>query len=495
MTKEEQLILDLDNLTKQGQRHLVLKGLANLMTASPSRNLRPQLARIANRNHAYVQALRILHPLIRDDREGIVPAGPEALNIYATSLMWIGALEESQQCLIRIKGSTDALLTQAFVCFAQWDYKKAIPILVKYVNSSQISPYQNLVGRINLLAAYIAIGNLALAKAVFEPLIVELKAQPAYKLLYGNCLELRAQIEILEQNYDRALSILADSQSSLEGQPGRYLLYVDKWRAVAQLGLAPGNLVARNNLLAVKAAAVNLKNWETIRDCDFHLARLNQDHEGLQRILLGTPYPGYRQRIENLFGVSINESRILEYCPANPSVKPERTVLNLNTISETSFLTSTSWPLLQLITKDIYRPPRMGIVFSHLYRNEYFNPFTSPQRVRNSIFRFNQWAEVTACEFRIKIQAGDFKLEGPEKLGIQTRQRERPIQSWRAALGVFKITNESRSFTSADVGKVLGITQRTALALLQQALKAKKIQKCGAGKSTRYIFYSGRRSA
>ncbi len=495
MTAEEQIIADLDALTKQGQRLQVLKVLARLLKDGPSQSLRPQLARIANRNQAYVQALRILHPLIRDDREDIAPTTSEALNIYATSLMWIGALEESQQCLERIKGSTDALLTEAFVYFAQWDYQKSIPVLLKYVGSPQINPYQNLVGRINLLAAYTAIGNIAQAKDVFAPLIVELKANPNYKLLYGNCLELRAQIEIIEKSYETALAFLSESQASLDGQPSRYLLYVNKWRAIAQLGLFPGDVSARCDLLGVKNEALKLKNWETIRDCDFHLARLNQDQDGLQRILLGTPYHGYHQRIESLFGITMQFSKDLEYCPGNPLEKPDRRGLDLNSISDNSFLNSTSWPLLQLITKDIYRPPRMGVVFNHLYRGEYFNPFTSPQRVRNSIFRFNEWAENQTCEFRIKISDGEFQLVGPNQVSILTRQRERPVESWRAALSVFKNKNQSRSFTTADVGKALGITPRSALVILQKALKSRKIQKLGCGKSTRYIFFSGRRAA
>lgn len=494
-TSDEMILTNLDALTKQGQRLQVLKELSRLLKAGPSRELRPQLARLANRNHDYVLALRVLHPIIREDREKKLEAGAEALNIYATSLMWIGALEEAQDCLHRIKGSTDALLTEAFIHFAQWDYPKSIPLLLKYVNSSQISPYQKLVGQINLLAALIAIGNLPQAKDVFDPLIAELKANPNYKLLYGNCLELRSQIEILNGSFETALSYLDEAERSLADQPGRYLLYVNKWRALAKLGLSPSDSAARDALLKVKSAAAELKNWETIRDCDFHMARLHKDDDLLQRILLGTPYAGYHRRVESLFGISLNEDRALEYCPSHVTEKPRRIGLDLNRISETSFLNSTSWPLLQVMTKDIYRPPRMGVVFSGLYKGEYFDPFTSPQRVRNSIFRFNDWAEKAECEFRIRIENGDFHLVGPSQLGVASTRRERPLLSWQAALRIFKQKNESRSFTTADVADTLGIQRRSALQILQKALASKKVLKQGRGKNSRYIFFSGRRAA
>lgn len=492
---EDLLIANLDSLTKQGQRVQVLKEISRIVKGGPSRTLRPQLARLANRNHAYVLALRILHPIIREDRMKLAEAGAEALNIYATSLMWIGALEEAQECLHRIKGSTDALLTEAFVHFARWDYQKSRPLLLTYINSPATSPYQKLVGQINLLAALIAVGNLKQAKDVFEPLNSQLKENPNYKLLYGNCLELRSQIEILEKSYDTALTYLAASEKCLADQPGRYLLYVNKWRALAQLGIDAHDPVALQALIKVKTEATALKNWETIRDCDFHLARLSGNDELMQRILLGTPYQGYHDRMESLFGIAVSGSKNLIYCPTQAELNPRCIGLNGNEIAENSFLNSTSWPLLQIMTKDIYRPPRMGVIFNSLYKNEYFDPFTSPQRVRNSIFRFNDWAKATNCEFKIRIDGGDFQFVGPEGLGIISTQRERPLIGWQAALKVFKTQNDSRSFTTSDVAKVLKITPRSALNILQKALALKKIEKIGTGKSSRYIFFSGRRRA
>ncbi len=493
-TSKEQIIAELDVLTKQGQKQHVLKELIKILKNSPPKPLLPQLARLANRNHAYVLALRILHPLIRDDREQISEASPEVLNIYATSLMWIGALEESHQCLQRIKLSTEALLTGAFIHFARWNYHNAIPLLIKYVNSSQIDNYQKLVGQINLLAAFVATGNLKQARSILETLLSVFSENPSYKLLLGNCLELRAQIEILENSYDKALLSLTEAERSLADQPGRYLLYVNKWRSIAQLGLSPQDSEAHSALAQVKQDALKLRNWETLRDCDFHLARLTQNNTLLQRILLGTPYQGYHDRIQSTFGITVTESRNLEYCPGDVLAKPRLIGLDLDSISENSLLNSTSWPLLQLITRDIYRPPRMGVVFSELYKNEYFNPFTSPQRVRNSVFRFNEWAKDHTNSFHIKISQGDFLLMAPIGLSVSSTRRERPLDSWQAALKFFKLQNNSRSFTSSDLAKVLGITQRSALNILKKALASRKVQKINRGKNCRYIFFSGRRT-
>jgi hypothetical protein len=196
-----------------------------------------------------------------------------------------------------------------------------------------------------------------------------------------------------------------------------------------------------------------------------------------------------------LYSISLNNTKNLEYCPVNPGRKPDEIKLDIDQITDNSFLNSTSWPLLQLMTKDIYRPPRMGVVFSHLYPKEFFDPFTSTQRVRNSILRFNAWANGRDLDFRIKIQSGDFQLVCSENAGIKIQQRRRTLESWQAKLKVFKDQNESRSFTSGDVGRVLGISARSSLTIIQKALSSKKIEKIGHGKNVRYIFFSGRRAA
>lgn len=486
---DEAVLSHLDALTKQGLRHAVLKELIRLLKQNPEPAARPALARLANRNNAYVLALRILYPLIREDREKKSVASAEVLNIYATSLMWIGALEEAQNCLSRIEGLTDALLTEAFVLFAQWNYEKAIPLLLRYINSSKTTDYQKLVGNINLLASLIATGQLQEARKLSDSLMGVLSQNPQYRLLYGNSLELRAQIEILENSFTTALETLNESEKALSEQAGRYLLYVRKWRAIAEIGLSNQNQMALESLKLVKQEALQLRNWETLRDCDFHLARLTNNHELQQRILLGTPYKGYHDRVGSIFKMRLETSRSLKYCPGHPLGEIESIGLDLNQVSENSFFTSSAWPLIQLMTKDIYRPPRMGLVFSVLYKGEYFDPFTSPQRVRNSIFRFNEWAESSNNKFRIKVINGDFLLSGPVGLGVACTQRARPLASWQAALKFFKSNNESRSFTSGELAEVLGITQRSASGILKKALASNKLQKISSGKNSRYIFF------
>jgi hypothetical protein len=485
---DAELLANLDELTKQGRRTAVMKELAKILKAGPAIGIRPALARIANRNQAYVLAMRIQQPIIRAHRENVAKASAETWNVYASSLMGIGALEEAEAALKFTKGLPEALLTEAFVHFARWDYAKAIPFLERHGRSKQVAPYQKLVGRINLLAGHIAVGDIREARALAESLIPVLEAGENTKLLFGNSLELRAQLEMLEGNFAAALSSLDRSAEILQALPGRYLLYVNKWRAVAKLSLDPTDAEARAALAEVRQEAKLVRNWETIRDCDFHLARLTGDNVLLQRILLGTPYAGYRARVKSIFGIDVESDKHLEYNPASQNQTPKRLIWQIEDQS-----CGSSWPLVQAMTKDIYRPPRMGVVFSALYPGEYFDPFSSPGRVRNSIFRFNDIAAELKIPFRLRMRHGDFLFEGPSEVGIGLERRARSVAPWQMELAKFKTANGARSFTSSDLAEFLTMTPRSAVSLIEKAVAVRKLEKMGRGKNTRYIFFSGRR--
>lgn len=72
-------IAQADALTKQGRRSLVIPLLEKILKSKPSVDQLPALARLANRNSAYVLALRILFSEIQSHREKIKSASPEAL--------------------------------------------------------------------------------------------------------------------------------------------------------------------------------------------------------------------------------------------------------------------------------------------------------------------------------------------------------------------------------------------------------------------------------
>ena len=488
------LLAKLNELTREGKVREVTAEILRASKGGLPRDELPALADIAYRNDQIALGLRILQPMIRDAREGLAPATPEALTIYATLLQRMGAIEEAGNYLLGIKNHTPALLRLAFIHFAKWDYHRAIPLLQRYISLLEGS-YEELVGRVNLLAAQIAIGDLPAAETSSRALHLKLDVFPQYKILSGNCLELDAQMALLKGDLFHAEDLLRLAALALDGQASRYLLFVNKWKAVVDLIKTPQSETARQNVLKVREDALHIRHWETVRDCDFHLSRLTHDRDLLKRVLLGTPYRSFLDRIRLVYGILPPTSRTLEFCPQKIGEKPLSIGLNLEDLPINCFLNSTSWALIQLMVKDLYRPPRIGVAFAALYPNEFFDVFHSPQRVRNSVFRFNQWTTQFNIPLKILARDGDLLLNCPPGLGVAFKARSRPLSRNQALLARFRLLSDGRSFTSDQLALAMNMTRQSALGLLRSALTSKRIAKIGRGKRTRYMFSSHRKPA
>lgn len=483
----------MDLLTRQGQRLRVATELENLRRRQVPAEFLPALARIANRNSAYYLALRLLYKEIHDETESQTKLPQEAYAVYANSLLNIGALEEAKRCAQKASSSHEGKLVKAFIDFAQWNYENAIPHLQNYILSPETSAYQKSVGHLNLAAAFVSLGHFSKARILLEKLIQVLSSDPNSKLLLGNSYELMSQIEIFESHDQAAQTLLQKAKTTLAEFPGRYLLYVKKWEAVLELSRAENKKLRTGGLLDVKREARELRNWETLRDCDFHLARLTGDTELLYRVFYGTPYQAFRKRIEKVYGLKVPQTTAFSFCPTEISETPAEICWSLNDKAQWKDCSPLHWTLVQTMVKDIYRPPRMGVIFSSLYQGEKFNPFSSPQRVRNTVLRFNQWAQKGPGGFKIHIEKGDFFLAGPPGLGISINQIQRRQPIWKIQMQHFRQVYGGKSFSSQDLAQHLKISRRTATALLKKALSSKMVSQIGSGSQTRYLFYSSRR--
>lgn len=489
----QKMLSTLESWTQEGRSEAVLDALIGILKEHPDKKYLPDLARLAGRNHNDSLGLRILHPVISADRENIQSANDRALLVYATILLKIGALEESGQYLKRVKSSVEATLRRAFLLIMKWDYSEAIPLLKLYIQSPEPTAYQKIIAKVNLLASYIAVSDLKSGESLLNELKATLVNEPNYRVLFGNCLELQAQMEILKDEFFQALRTLNYAQELMLSQGGRYLLYIHKWKAIADLCLSPKSSEARSALLKVRAEALASRNWETLRDCDFHYARLTGDHELIQRILLGTPYKSYHERILKVYGIS-PANRCFEYCPGDVLNSPRDICLDLTDRKLGVTMRPTSWSLIQLMAQDIYQPPRLGKVFAFLYPKEYFNPFTSPQRVSNCLYQFNHWSESSNCGLRIQVQYGDYILHAPPSHGVRVKRTFKAdvVPEWLRKLQFLRLQIGPRSFTSAQAAKILGVTRPTIVTLLNKGITTKRIKRSGEGKNSRYIFASNR---
>lgn len=227
----DQHLNEIDELVKKGKKSEVLPLIIELVSKNPPLEIKPKIARLANRSGLPHLALKILFRHVREVKLSRGQSLSEAKAVYAQSLLNIGAFQEAEIMLNSITNMPEVSLQKAFVCFAQWDYQAAIPHLRNYLKIKNLPRYQKLVGQVNFIAALVSVGEFkkALNQAdQTEKLLIEDKAQ----LLLGNINELKAQIFIFLKDYQQAMRSIVKSSEYLQTFPGRYSLYTRKWTAV-----------------------------------------------------------------------------------------------------------------------------------------------------------------------------------------------------------------------------------------------------------------------
>ncbi len=490
----QQIIEKLNIFTREGKRSEVIENILLAIKNKPSLIQKVQLANLANRNTSPMLAMKILaRDILYSDKEYDVEE-EEIYSAWATSLLQIGALEDAEKYLLKTKTLKTRYLTNAFINFARWDYIAAIPHLKKFIKNTQINDYQKLIGELNLAASYVSIADFKNARKILSYLIPRLKIENSTRILYGNSIELAAQIEILTKNFPQAKVFLDEAKYIFKENKGRYLQYVLKWDLILKLTQDPNNLNFHKEFFQVRNNAIIDHDWETVRDCDFHFSRLTNNKNLLRSVCLGTPYKGFKDRIAKHFNIVIKDAEF-SYVPGVLNKIPDRITWTLDQNYDRFDLSEGNFNLIELLTRDIYKPPRVGEVFNKLYPGEVFNPFTSPGRVANTILRFNKWSKNNNEEFLIKIIEGDFILNGNSMYGIKRFLQFRNLNYWILPFNKLKKVKKGKTFSSDEFAKILMVSKRQANLLLKQALIKKLITKLSNGKSTRYIFKSTSRKS
>lgn len=482
----QEKIKALNEQTKLGHRIEVLSELKKINKNQADLETLVECADLALRNNDFNLSLKFLYSQMRENTDEFI-YNEKLLTTYATALIGVGANTEAKIILQKIKNTPSSLLSHAFLLFSEWDYTTSVPLILKYMKQ-QTDPYKKIVGQINLVAAYIGSGEMDKGEQELRRMRKELIAFPEAKILLGNSWEIQSQLDIYKGNYQQALKSLQTSANILGDNLNRYLLYVNKWQAVANLSMTPNAPAAIENLHKIKQQAFQIRNWETVRDCDFHLARLTNNESLLYRILCGTPYRGYRSRIDKLYNLNIKSDKSFIYCPMAQDIESKTIDLDLQELPTSIRNKSTAKSLLKILTSDIYKPPRVGVVFHALYPTEYFNPFTSPSRVRNSILRFNNQMQDTNKDFQIKIIKGDVQLISKSNKSIKVpvfnntkNQNFNLIISFRRSWG-------GGYFKTSDFSQFHDISKSSALKLIHFYLNKKWLVKNDQGKNTYYRF-------
>ncbi len=488
----DELLIRCEDDTRHGRSENVLNRIGPIAKAKIPRELVWSFADLAYRNNHLLLALKILNIVMRAKSKMTVPATIKEKTIYATTLLYLGSVEEATLILKTLDPVADPeiLLHRSFGLFAHWKYSAAIVHIKNYMSDPKISDYRRLVGEVNLAAAYVFSHQLQKAEETLRSVREKARLQDN-QLLYGNSLELSGHLYLLMKNFSVAKQFLDQANTVLSQTKGKYLFYVKKGYAILEVLTSGGSPEALATLKDLRREATELKQWETLRDCDLFEGIATDNQFLLQKILIGTPHSAYRRRLGAIYQSKISVSSNFEFdLRTIPGRKNSvlRVTEGVGADGQSLVRRPVLHQLLETLFLDLYKPAKLGFLFLHIFPNENFNPNSSPARIFGAVHNLNLWLQETKTPLHIRVQDGEFHLEATDGLTIIIGSRRRKKGNIHFELKRLRALVGRRVFKTVEAGNLLEMSKPTVFTILKEGLREKSILKIGQGRSTLYRF-------
>lgn len=484
MEEIDTLAKTIDELIKQN-RHQTARQL--LIKARPSKLPRGYLVKFASlcrRCQLNNLSLKILNLVVRSEKELDEPATDDEKAEYAVTLQRVGSNNEAVELLNQIDRNKvpQANLYMAFSFFSQWEYQQAIPFLKTYIMDPKINSYQALVGRVNLAAALLATGDFTEASELLGQIKNETLANN-HLLLHMNSLELLAQIAFLKNDFVYSKKLLTEAQNfGAEQKTDLTAIFVKKWRLIID-GIESNN---SNGLRQMQEAEKN-KNSEIFRDLDYYIFKIDQNLNLGIKLLCGTPFSIYRNRIYPLIPPNTLARDYLfseHFFPTN-NIKTIGDPLGLDLFKTGSLIPS----VLLAITEDFYRGIRVGSLFAKLYPDEYFNPYSSPAKIHQLVNRTNLLLRDLRWPIKIFHQGQYYHSNiTSSEFGLKLKVDRPVINPAHLRFFAFKEKLGKAKFTSKEMSHLMQITPSAANKLITQWNQNAWVDHFGEGIHRTYYF-------
>jgi len=482
----KELIERCEEALRAGHRHLAAQSLQELSPSKVPRVWRLPLANLCRRARLLALGLRLLTPVVRN-QEAIREPGASADEKaeYAILLERCGAGREALELLKPLdpKQTPEVRIARVHCYFGMWNYELAVPELQEYLRQPR-TPFLATVSRLNLAAAFIALGRLDEAPGFIEQVIADAGKMKNQKL-QGNALELLAQIHVARNDRAAAAKALQEAVPLL-GVGSTDLLFVEKWRAV----MDAKQTGAVEPILAVRKKALGMRHWETVRDCDLRALEVKFDLEPFHYLYFGTPYQAYRKKIVGLLGHAPSAAHLTLGKEGARCFDLENGTLEGG---EDLRKAGKVHGLFEILMRDFYRPISLGGLFSELFRDEYFNIDTSPNRVMQIMTRARRWIRENDLPLSITARDGAFTCSIDGELSVRVLAERRMADPHAERVRALRHRYGENAFTSEDGCDVLGLSRTAFRNFIALAIEAGQIEKYGA--STATVYYLTRQAA
>ena len=181
-----------------GESAAVKQAISDLNLAKVHRSQAGALAELAHRLNLPQMVLRLLNPIVRNEKASLDPATPLELAEYAMALNRVGVVDEASSILESLASAdySKLWLYNAFVNMTQWNYTKAATCLRKHLRLQEKGSYAAVIAKVNLAATYVFMERADEAEALLKE-IVAFTEQNKMKVLYGNSHEHLGQVYLL----------------------------------------------------------------------------------------------------------------------------------------------------------------------------------------------------------------------------------------------------------------------------------------------------------
>lgn len=465
-----------------------------LKALSPSKIPRDNLATFANllrRTGLIEKGLRLLNDIVRSDSNLIV-ATPEEKIEYAMLLVRVGAIHEARDLLASVSSDSypEVLLYQTFTMTPEWRYAETIPLLEKYIQRVTDRPNQILIAKVNLIAAQIFCRKNDGLQELFQDAISSAQKY-RYNFLLGSLYELAAQFEIARERYDRAEQNLDKAQSILGATNSQESFYVVKWRTLIRILQDSKKPEAESEIAVLRKKALLLNDFETVRDCDFHLLRFKESQSLFDYLFCGSPSASYRKRLTETFPQYKTPTASYNWQLSGQPTTSRRFlfVKTAQTGDGKSFTELGQAPhkLLLLLTRDFYRPQRLIQLATEIFEGEYTHPIYTPSKMHQILARLR--ADLKKAKIPLRIISKDQTLR---LVGIRncTIIKDWTFDSARIdSVSLYMTQLEglgSNQFTAKEAARLWDCSVSTASRRLTQACEALRCRQLGHGRFTRF---------
>ena len=466
--------------------------LNNLNTKKIPRAYVEKFANLSYRSNLPNVSLRILGNYI-GDRAGLnTSLSGDEIAEYAISLSRLGANHEANRWLNSLEtfNSPKTLLYKSFIHITQWEYDQALPYFEKYLGLKEITEYQALVAKTNMVACMIFIGKLEQAEQLLNELIQTNKEQNN-ELLLTNAYELMSQVKIGTKDYKQAKDFVEKGLSLCRNTESRAEIYLNKWDCVLTLRQnSDQDTIER--LLNIKQLSLKKSIWENVRECDFYLSEFQQNNDLFHYVYFGTPHKSYREYLlkKRIKPIQLNNS--IEFSlgskESNDTEIFNIDTLNFNNSKKPIFkFSSLNNSLLKTLTADFYNPQRIGSIFSQIYPGEFYDPFTSPDRVHQAIRRFRKDLKKHNFDMKVEFESGGYLLKTGSTLKL--KKSLSPIHENHDSYLLSKLKKEfgENHFSLKQAREHLKLSKTKVHYLLKPVVNNEIIQ-TGKGPATKYKF-------